>query len=101
MKLLKYNEWLQQYVKYTDCECGVHGCNKPGLYEGGDSRCWFPACEEHAYMKQQYINYCKQFKIVKLTEIDTEIDTEIAYNKILNAQDKLEKAIKEAMNGTN
>lgn len=95
MKLLRYDEWLKEQVKYTDCKCGVYGCDKPGLYEGGDSRCWFPACEEHAYMKQRYLHYCKQFKIVKLTEIDVEI----AYNKILNAQDNLEKAIKEAING--
>lgn len=95
MKLLKYDEWLKEQIKYTDCKCGVCGCDKPGLYESGDSRCWFPACEEHACMKQKYLDYCKQFKIVKLTETDVEI----AYNKMLNAQNNLEKAIKEAING--
>lgn len=95
MKLLRYDEWLKEQIKYTDCKCGVYGCDKPGLYESGDSRCWFPACEEHACMKEKYLHYCRQFKIVKLNEIDTEI----AYNKILNAQDKLEKAIKEVIDG--
>ena len=50
-----YEDYLKTKVKYPpDTSCGIPDCNKPGLYEAGDMRCWFPACEEHARMKLLY-----------------------------------------------
>lgn len=92
MKLLRYDEWLKQQVKYTDCECAVYGCNKPGLYESGDARCWFPSCEEHASMKQQYLIYLG----ISITE---NIDVDVAYQRYINKHKKLEKRLTEVLNG--
>lgn len=52
-----YEEFLERnkVPKYNGNKCFVHGCTKPGLYEGGDARFYCGMCEEHAGMKEQYI----------------------------------------------
>lgn len=50
-----YEEYKLSKVKYSpDQTCGVMDCKEPGLYEGGDARCWFPMCEKHARIREQY-----------------------------------------------
>ena len=50
-----YEEYRLSKVKYSPDEtCGVMGCKEPGLYEGGDYRCWCPMCEKHARIKEDY-----------------------------------------------
>lgn len=58
-KILTYEEFLSmQTKKYPVTQkCRIPGCDKPGYYEGGDARCWFPMCEEHVCMVKKYITY--------------------------------------------
>ena len=49
-----YEEFLERNKTYSG-KCFVHGCTKPGLYEGGDSRFYCGMCEDHAKMKNKYI----------------------------------------------
>ena len=95
--ILTYDDWLKSQIKYTDCKCGVAGCNEKGLYEGGDARCWFPICEKHTDMKQRYLHYLNKYSPIKLTEHDVEL----AYSQCLNAIEHVEKRIKELTNGDN
>lgn len=68
MEYMTYEEYLKMKTKYKPTtKCGVlvpEPCDKPGLYEGGDTRCWFPMCEEHAHMKDRYILDERMFKPV-------------------------------------
>lgn len=66
---MTYEEYLKSKVKYppnTKCGVGVPTpCKEPGIYEGGDSRCWFPMCERHADMRGEYNLYENYKPIVK------------------------------------
>lgn len=58
-----YDEYKQSKKKYTgEITCGVPGCENPGLYEGGDYRCWFPICEEHGRIREYYENHVDYIK---------------------------------------
>ena len=93
--LLNYADWLKTQVKYTDCKCGVCGCNNKGLYEGGDARCWFPICEEHNDMRREYLDQLYGHRI----NVDKAIDVEVAYQRELERRNNLEKRIMEVLNG--
>lgn len=55
---LKYKEWLKTQEKYSGKnKCFVADCDKPGLYEMGDTRYWCGGCEEHAGMQMKYQDY--------------------------------------------
>lgn len=57
-----YDEFVAEYYenKYDGkCKCAIPGCGKPAYYEGGDARCWFPVCEEHARIEEHYVNYLR------------------------------------------
>ena len=94
--MLKYQEWLKSQIKYADCKCGVAGCHERGLYEGGDARCWFPMCEQHADMRTRYLHYLP----ARLYKIEQETDVETAYKQILERKQKLENRITEVLYGT-
>lgn len=51
---LEYKDWLKTQEKYKGSKCFVMGCDKEGLYEGGDVRYYCGMCEEHASMKKKY-----------------------------------------------
>ena len=93
--LLKYEDWLKTQIKYSDCKCGVFGCNNDGLYEGGDSRCWFPVCEEHSALRNTYLHYLCNRRIY----VDKNISMNDAYQSELTRRNNLEKRIQEVLNG--
>lgn len=95
--LLKYEDWLKTQIKYTNCKCGVAGCDNKGLYEGGDSRCWFPICEEHGELRHSYLRYLRGRRIL----VDEFISMEETYQRELERRGKLERRIQEILNGTN
>ena len=51
-----YEEWLRSHERYDgSCKCFIPGCDRPGLYEGGDARFTCPMCAEHAGLdKEEY-----------------------------------------------
>lgn len=58
-----YDEYKNQLKKYNGtCGCAMPGCDKPAEYEGGDARCWFPVCEEHARLKEDYITHLRYLR---------------------------------------
>ena len=58
IKILTYEEFVTKHKKYDGkCECAMPWCEEPAYYEGGDARCWFPVCEKHALMSEQYYGY--------------------------------------------
>lgn len=57
------NEFKKRFGKYDGlCRCAVMDCDKPAEYEGGDARCWFPVCEEHARIKEHYITHLRYLR---------------------------------------
>lgn len=60
--MLTYEEYLETNVEidYVQHNEKCFYCNKPGLFKCGDSRYFFPACEEHAHMKESYEIYLKK-----------------------------------------
>ena len=82
---MTYEDYLKMKVEYPpDTICGILDCNKPGLYEGGDMRCWFPMCEEHARMKQCYETYLTPGPPIKIEK---------------DIREHLEKRLKELKDG--
>lgn len=80
-KELIYKDWLKTQIKYDSKQrCAVPGCNEPGLYEGGDIRCWFPQCEKHSGLKEYFNKYI--------------------YTKLLR-RENIERKLTEVLNGTN
>lgn len=53
-----YEEFANDHKKYSGYyQCFVHGCDKPGYYEGGDARFYCGMCEEHVGLKESYLVY--------------------------------------------
>lgn len=56
-----YAHYLETHKEYEgEYECYVSGCTRPAYFEGGDSRCWCPMCEEHAGMKDRYLSLMRR-----------------------------------------
>lgn len=59
-----YKEYLADEAKaseeYVGDHCFVSGCtNPPPYYKVGDVRFWCGVCEEHAGMREQYLDYIR------------------------------------------
>lgn len=59
-----YKEYLADEVEaskeYVGDHCFVAGCtNPPPYYKVGDVRFWCGMCEEHAEMRERYLNYIR------------------------------------------
>ena len=75
---MTYEDFEKSRRKYDGkSKCYVFDCNKPGIYEGGDSRCYCPMCEEHAGVISSYKLYL-QCIIGECTSLMSEAD---AYEK--------------------
>lgn len=97
--MLTFELWIKTQIKYDgNIKCIVYGCNKPGLYEGGDSRCYCPMCAEHADMAGRYLYYLN--KNIKIP-MNKKLNVKDAYLLAKRKEDKLLKRIEEALNGTN
>lgn len=58
--IMSYYEYCRYHRAYDGhCKCFVSGCNKPGLYEGGDARYHCGMCAEHADMPRSYRIYLR------------------------------------------
>lgn len=66
-RLLTYEEYKSENrrPKYFGLKCFIQGCNKPAEYEGGDARCWFGVCEEHAGIRESYEEYVRHLEYKK------------------------------------
>ena len=92
--LLKYEDWLKTQIKYDgSTSCFVYGCNKPALYEGGDSRFYCGMCEECASMEARYRLYLSTLHI-RINEYESAFD---AYLRVKIKQDNLQKKLQEAL----
>lgn len=93
-----YPEFLEERKKYKDDQkCYIPGCNKPGLYEGGDARCWCPMCEKHARLKEHYVSdlkYIKRRLIARLTWAKDDEKAKHEYRLATVYLNEIEKAIK-------
>lgn len=94
-EIMTYEEFLKSKVKYHNATCIIYDCEKEGLYEGGDSRCWCPMCEEHANMEQEYRCYLEKFKIKLTRDLSTLCAYLLAVNKQNELQLNLDKALEE------
>lgn len=94
-EIMTYEEFLKSKVKYHNVKCMVYDCKKEGSYEGGDSRCWCPMCEEHADMEREYRFYLEKFKVKLARDISTVCAYLSAINKQYELQNKLAKALEE------
>ena len=91
--VLSYEEFLEREKKYDgEDSCYVYDCDKPGIYEGGDARCWCPMCEEHACMQSKYRSYLRGFNIA----VKRELSNMDNYLRIRAQREKIENKIKEA-----
>lgn len=92
--LLKYEDWLKTQIKYDGSRsCYVHWCDKPALYEGGDSRFYCGMCEEHASMEARYRLYLSALHI-RIKECESAFD---AYLRAKIKQNELQKKLQEAL----
>ena len=85
---MTYEEYKQMKVKYKNAKCGVLDCGKPAPYEGGDERCWFSMCEEHAKLKDRYKSD-KQWYEYKCNNPEPKSDREISIERAEKALKKL------------
>lgn len=83
--VMSYYEFCRHHRTYDGhCKCFVSGCNKPGLYEGGDDRYRGGMCAEHADMPGAYRDYlrgiiaraqaflgdhCRQFNVSTIKQV--------------------------------
>lgn len=63
-RVISYEEFCKERVKYNGKTfvCFVQGCNKEAWYEGGDARFYCCMCEEHAGIKESYIDHLKRLR---------------------------------------
>lgn len=59
-----YKEYLadeaEESKEYAGSHCFVAGCtNPPPYYKYGDARFWCGMCEEHARMRERYLDYVR------------------------------------------
>lgn len=94
-EIMTYEDFLKSKVKYHNTKCMVYGCNKDGLYEGGDARCWCPMCEEHADMERNYRFYLEKFNVKLTKDLSVASAYLLAVNKQYELQLKLDKALEE------
>lgn len=91
-----YEDFLKSRVKYSgNTKCFVGGCNKPGLYEGGDARYYCGMCEEHSGMRRSYRMYLRSLVSDANYMLSCEELYDKAQERLKKLQDKLDKALEE------
>ena len=91
-----YEEYKDILIKYSDTtKCIIYNCDKPGLYEGGDARCWCPMCEEHAEIERSYRMYLNSI----IGNMDAAVSRAKMYEIAKNKVNKIHERLEEALNG--
>lgn len=70
--LITYDEYKRNYPKYAGDKCFFGSCVKPAVYREGDVRYYAGFCEEHSWVRCNYLRTLQRYP-AKLSKKSFEI----------------------------